>query len=172
MVIKKEKRAFERINLEDLRGSVELMDIVKSVSVVNASEEGVCVGGADFPVGSVVRLAIGSQAEEPDISLYCKVIWASQEEDPRRNQGYSPEHKQDPLPKDSLVSEAGIESARKQAASNRELIRSGIPIGCRMASCRGGGSGFSSRPFSMRSSSSWSEMPCLMGILRSSSFSE
>lgn len=118
MAIKKEKRAFERINLEDLRGSVELMDIVKSVSVVNASEEGVCVGGADFPVGSVVRLAIDSQAEEPDISLYCKVIWASQEEDPEKKSGLILLNTNKILFRKDLLSFVRlIESARKQAAS-------------------------------------------------------
>lgn len=117
MAIRKEKRALERIRLEDLSGSVELMEIVKSVSVVNASEEGVCVGGADFPVGSVVRLAIGLQKEEPDISLYCKVVWASQEKDSEKKSGLILLNTNKILFRKDLLSFVKlIESARKQAS--------------------------------------------------------
>lgn len=116
MIVRKEKRAFERIDLGNLSGSVELMDIVKSVSVVNASEEGVCVDGADFPVGSVVRLAINFQ-EEPDISLYCKVVWASQEKNPEKKTGLLLLNTNKILfRKDLLCFARLIDSARKQAA--------------------------------------------------------
>ena len=117
MIVRKEKRAFERIDLGNLSGSVELMDIVKSVSVVNASEEGVCVDGADFPVGSVVRLAINFQEEEPDISLYCKVVWASQEKNPEKKTGLLLLNTNKILfRKDLLCFARLIDSARKQAA--------------------------------------------------------
>lgn len=118
MIARKEKRSFERINLGNLSGSVELMEIVKSVSVVNASEEGVCVDGADFPVGSVVRLAINSQKEEePGISLYCKVVWASHEKDPGKKSGLLLLNTNRILFRKDLLSFARlIDSARKQAA--------------------------------------------------------
>ena len=77
MAIRKEKRAFERIELDSLRGSVELKETIKTVSIINGCEEGVCVNSADFPVGSVVRLVIGSREDQPGISLYCKVVWVS-----------------------------------------------------------------------------------------------
>jgi|ADurb_Met_01_Slu_FD_contig_51_424529_length_825_multi_4_in_0_out_0_2 hypothetical protein len=117
MPIMKEKRAFERIGLDNIRGSVELMEIVKPISIVNACEEGVCVNGADFPVGSVVRLAIASQEEHPDISLYCKVVWASHKEDPERKSGLFFLNTNKILFRKDLLSFARlIESTRKQSA--------------------------------------------------------
>lgn len=83
----KEKRTLERIDMPNLSGSVELMEALRSVSIVNASEEGVCICGADFPVGSVVRLAIDPVEGVPNISLYCKVVWASEEKDPEKKLG-------------------------------------------------------------------------------------
>jgi len=67
----------ERISLANVIGSVELKDAVKPIAIINACEEGVCIEGADFPVGSVVRLAIDQLEDVPDISLYCKVVWSS-----------------------------------------------------------------------------------------------
>lgn len=83
----KEKRTPERINLPDVNGSVELKDTVKPIAILNASEEGVCIEGADFPVGSVVRLAIDHPEDEPAISLYCKVVWSSKGRDPGKKSG-------------------------------------------------------------------------------------
>ena len=83
----KEKRTQERINLPDVNGSVELKDTVKPIAILNACEEGVCIEGADFPVGSVVRLAIDHHEEEGAISLYCKVVWSSKGKDPGRKYG-------------------------------------------------------------------------------------
>jgi hypothetical protein len=117
MVIMKEKRAFERIPFENLGGSVELMEIVKPISIINACEEGVCVDGADFPVGSVVRLAIEPQEETPDISLYCKVVWASMRKDPEKKSGLLFLNTNKILFRKDLLSFARlIESTRKQAA--------------------------------------------------------
>jgi hypothetical protein len=79
MHTKKEKRLHERIPIPDLKGSVEIREKVKPVTVVNASTEGVCISGAHVPVGSVVRLAIDELQDIGNISLYCKVAWASGE---------------------------------------------------------------------------------------------
>jgi hypothetical protein len=79
MHTKKEKRLHERIPVPDLKGSVEIREKVKPVTVVNASTEGVCISGAYVPVGSVVRLAIEELQDIGNISLYCKVVWASGE---------------------------------------------------------------------------------------------
>jgi hypothetical protein len=79
MHTKKEKRLHERIPVPDLKGSVEIREKVKPVTVVNASTEGVCISGAHVPVGSVVRLAIEELQDIGNISLYCKVVWASGE---------------------------------------------------------------------------------------------
>jgi hypothetical protein len=45
----KEKRIYERIDLGSVNGSVELMETLKPVSIINACEEGVCISGSDFP---------------------------------------------------------------------------------------------------------------------------
>ena len=83
----KEKRTQERINLPNVNGSVELKDTIKPIAIVNANEEGVCIEGADFPVGSVVRLAIDHPGDEGAISLYCKVVWSSKDSDTDRKSG-------------------------------------------------------------------------------------
>jgi hypothetical protein len=77
MATLKEKRICERIPISNVSGSVELMETVKPITILNASEEGVCICGADFPVGSVVRLEVDSAEDAPNISLYCKVVWAT-----------------------------------------------------------------------------------------------
>jgi hypothetical protein len=83
----KEKRTIERINLANVNGSVELKDTVKTIAILNACEEGVCIEGAGFPVGSVVRLAINHPEDSEDISLYCKVVWSSNDLDPDKKAG-------------------------------------------------------------------------------------
>lgn len=83
----KEKRIFERIDLESITGSVELMETLKPISIINACEEGVCISGSDFPVGSVVRLEIEHAEDQPNISLYCKVVWATKKKEPSRKSG-------------------------------------------------------------------------------------
>lgn len=76
---RKEKRVHERIALPDVKGSIEISEDMKPVCLVNASAEGVCISGASIPVGSVVKLAIDDHLGVGDISLYCKVAWASGE---------------------------------------------------------------------------------------------
>jgi hypothetical protein len=87
MATLKEKRIFERIPLTNLSGSVELMETVKPITILNASEEGVCISGADFPVGSVVRLEVDFSEDAPNISLYCKVVWASKKRSAEKQSG-------------------------------------------------------------------------------------
>ena len=77
MQSRKEKRVHERIPFPDVRGSVEISEDMKPVTLINASFEGVCISGASVPVGSVVKLAIDDHLGVGDISLYCKVAWAS-----------------------------------------------------------------------------------------------
>ncbi len=77
---KKEKRLHERVPFPEVKGSIEISETVKTVSVVNASVEGLCVSGAHVPVGSVVRLAIEDLNDVGDISLYCKVVWATEKD--------------------------------------------------------------------------------------------
>ena len=89
MHTKKEKRLHERIPIPDLKGSVEIREKVKPVTVVNASTEGVCISGAHVPVGSVVRLAIDELQDIGNISLYCKVVWASGETEREKFLGLS-----------------------------------------------------------------------------------
>ena len=83
----KEKRTLERIALANVNGSVELKDTLRPIAVLNACEEGVCIEGADFPVGSVVRLEINHLEDSEDISLYCKVVWSSDHQDPDKKAG-------------------------------------------------------------------------------------
>ncbi len=75
---KKEKRIHERIPLPEVKGSIEVSESVKPVTLVNASSEGMCVSGVSVPVGSVVKLAIEDHQGIGEISLYCKVAWASE----------------------------------------------------------------------------------------------
>ena len=89
MHTKKEKRLHERIPIPDLKGSVEIREKVKPVTVVNASTEGVCISGVHVPVGSVVRLAIDELQDIGNISLYCKVVWASGEAEREKFLGLS-----------------------------------------------------------------------------------
>ena len=74
---RKEKRVHERIPFPDVRGSVEISEDIKPITIVNACSEGVCISGASMQVGSVVKLAIDDHLGAGDISLYCKVAWAS-----------------------------------------------------------------------------------------------
>ena len=76
---RKEKRVHERIPFPEVKGSVEISEDMKPISLINASFEGVCISGASIPVGSVVKLAIDDHLGVGDISLYCKVAWASGE---------------------------------------------------------------------------------------------
>jgi len=112
----KEKRTQERIRLYDLIGSVEHQEKTKSITIINASEEGVCIEGADLPVDSVVRLAIGHPEEAPDINLYCKVVWASRNEIPGKQSGLLFLNTNKILFKDDLVSfNKLVDTARNRA---------------------------------------------------------
>jgi hypothetical protein len=104
MHTKKEKRLHERIPFPDVKGSVEISETVKTISVVNASEEGVCISGVHIPVGSVVRLAIDDLNDIGDITLYCKVAWASEETKKEKFAGLSFLHTNKVLFKKDLVS--------------------------------------------------------------------
>ena len=104
MQTKKEKRLHERIPFPDVKGSVELSEAVKPVTVVNASLEGVCISGVHIPVGSVVRLAINDLHDVGDISLYCKVVWATQGTKKGKFSGLSFLHTNKVLFKKDLVS--------------------------------------------------------------------
>lgn len=113
----KEKRIYDRISLSNLSGSIELMETVKPITIVNASEEGVCVYGAEFPVGSVVRLEIDPSEEIPNISLYCKVVWASRKKDPEKKTGLLFLNTNKVLFRKDLISFAKmVDTARKQSA--------------------------------------------------------
>jgi hypothetical protein len=79
MHTKKEKRLHERIPLPDVRGTVEISETLKPITVVNASIEGVCIAGVYVEVGSVVRIEIDALQDEENISLYCKVAWTADE---------------------------------------------------------------------------------------------
>jgi hypothetical protein len=83
----KEKRISERISIPNVNGSVELMETIKPVTILNASDEGVCISGADFPVGSVVRLEVDAEEDAPNISLYCKVVWATKKRSSEKKSG-------------------------------------------------------------------------------------
>lgn len=112
----KEKRTYERIDTPDLSGSVELKESVKTINIVNANESGVCVEGAGFPIGSVVRLIIDPLEETSNISLYCKVVWASQNEDTTSKSGLLFLNTNKILFKNDLISfNKLINSARKRA---------------------------------------------------------
>jgi hypothetical protein len=89
MHTKKEKRLYERIPLPDVRGTVEISETMKAVTVVNASTEGVCIAGVLVEVGSVVRLEIDLPQDEGNISLYCKVAWATEEDEQEKLSGLS-----------------------------------------------------------------------------------
>ncbi len=85
----KEKRLNERIDLANITGSVELSEKVKAITILNASEEGVCIEGAELQVDSVVRLEINhpEDSNTAGISLYCKVVWASGNNEADRKSG-------------------------------------------------------------------------------------
>ncbi|MBN2297348.1 MAG: PilZ domain-containing protein [Deltaproteobacteria bacterium] len=68
-------------------GAIEHQEKIKSITIINATEEGVCIEGADLPLDSVVRLAIEHPEDNPDISLYCKVVWVSPNEVPSKKTG-------------------------------------------------------------------------------------
>jgi len=111
----KEKRTLERLNLANVNGSIELKETVKRVAVLNACEEGVCIEGADFPIGSVVRLAIDQPDNDQDISLYCRVVWSSNNQDPDKKTGLLFLNTNKILFKQDLISfNRLIDSAKKQ----------------------------------------------------------
>jgi hypothetical protein len=113
---KKEKRIYERIDTPDLSGSVELKESVKTITIVNANEEGVCIEGAGFPVGSVVRLVIDPLEDTDNISLYCKVVWASQDHDTTDKSGLLFLNTNKILFKNDLISfNKLVNSARKRS---------------------------------------------------------
>lgn len=85
----KEKRIHERIPFPDVKGSVEISEDMKSITLINACAEGVCISGATIPVGSVVKLAIEDHYGLGDISLYCKVAWTSEKKKKEKMAGLS-----------------------------------------------------------------------------------
>jgi hypothetical protein len=87
MHTRKEKRLHDRIPLPEVKGSVEIRETIKPVTVVNASTEGVCISGVHLAVGSVIRLAIDPLQDIGNISLYCKVVWASGKNKPEKFSG-------------------------------------------------------------------------------------
>jgi hypothetical protein len=89
MHTKKEKRLHERVPLPEVRGMVEISETIKPITVVNASSEGVCIAGIHVEVGSVVRLEIESPQDMDNISLYCKVAWATDKEEHEKLSGLS-----------------------------------------------------------------------------------
>jgi hypothetical protein len=118
MATLKEKRIYERIPISNVNGSVELMEIVKPVTIHDASEEGVCILGADFPVGSVVRLEVDSEEDVPNISLYCKVVWATKKRSAEKKAGLLFLNTNKVLFRKDLVSFAKmVDTARRQASS-------------------------------------------------------
>lgn len=72
----KEKRNFERIEVPNIGGTIELKGARKEVSIINACSGGVCIAGAEMPIGTVVKLCIDHPETTNPISLYCKVVWA------------------------------------------------------------------------------------------------
>jgi hypothetical protein len=115
MATLKEKRIYERIAIPNASGSVELMETIKPVTILNASEEGVCISGADFPVGSVVRLEVDSPEDAPNISLYCKVVWATKKRSSDKKSGLLFLNTNKILFRKDLVSFAKIvDTARRQ----------------------------------------------------------
>lgn len=118
MATLKEKRICERTSISNVRGSIELMEIVKPVTILNASEEGVCILGADFPVGSVVRLEVDSAEDAPNISLYCKVVWATKKRSTEKRAGLLFLNTNKVLFRKDLVSFAKmLDTARRQTGS-------------------------------------------------------
>ncbi|HNY65912.1 MAG TPA: PilZ domain-containing protein [Deltaproteobacteria bacterium] len=114
----KEKRICERIDFPNVNGSVELMETIKPITILNASEEGVCVSGADFPVGTVVRLEVDSPEEAPNISLYCKVVWTSKKKGQVKKSGLLFLNTNKILfRKDLITFVKMVDSARRQTAS-------------------------------------------------------
>jgi len=114
MVKDKEKRLFERIDLRNLNGSVEIKESTKTINILNVSEEGMCISGAEIPVGTVIRLDIDAPENQQNISLYCKSMWASKSNPPNRKTGLLLLNTNKILFKKDLVSfEKLIESARK-----------------------------------------------------------
>jgi hypothetical protein len=75
---RKEKRGHDRITFPEVRGSIEINDRLKPVTIVNASVEGVCIAGEAVESGTVVRLSIEDEFGLGNISLYCKAAWSSE----------------------------------------------------------------------------------------------
>ena len=66
---------------------VEISETIKPVTVINASTEGVCIAGIQVEVGSVVRLEIELPQDKDNISLYCKVVWATKKRSAEKKSG-------------------------------------------------------------------------------------
>lgn len=71
----KEKRCFERIQVPNICGMIELQGGKKEVSIINACSGGVCIAGVEMDLGDIVRLFIDHPETVGTISLYCKVVW-------------------------------------------------------------------------------------------------
>ncbi len=77
MAREKEKRLLERTSIPELNGKVEVDGNSKDVFVLDATEDGVCIAGAEIPVGDVVLVCFEHPQMSPEISLYAKSVWAS-----------------------------------------------------------------------------------------------
>lgn len=77
----KEKRCFERIQMPNICGTVELKGAKKEVSIVNACSGGVCIAGVEMDLGDIVRIYIDHPETVGSISLYCKVVWVESKAD-------------------------------------------------------------------------------------------
>ena len=92
---------------------------MREVTILNASEVGVCISGPSLPVGSVVRLYIEPQKNDlTNISLYCKTVWSREDGPVSKQTGLSLLHtnkilfKQDLESFTSLVDLARIDEDR------------------------------------------------------------
>jgi len=60
---------------------IELKNVKKEVSIINACSGGVCVAGVEMDLGDIVRLFIDHPETVGTISLYCKVVWVESSTD-------------------------------------------------------------------------------------------
>ena len=73
----KEKRLLARIAVPELNGRLELEGNPRGVYVLDATEDGVCVGGTPIPVGDVVLVSFAHPGIDSEIALYAKAVWNS-----------------------------------------------------------------------------------------------
>ncbi len=98
----REKRLLTRIVVPDLNGRLELDGNHRGVYVLDATEDGVCVGGTPIPVGDVVLLSFEHPGMDSEIALYAKAVWTSDDNKEKRS-GLSFLHTNKILFKDELL---------------------------------------------------------------------